>query len=244
VDSTYRWNGHIAEAVGTFLFFFMGIGAGYVLFGESGAAVLVAIALAHGLALTVMVSAFGAVSGGHFNPAVTVGLWIAGRIEPVRAAGYIIAQLVGAVAAAALVGALFPSSVPSTAGLPALNADLGIDLVKGTIIEAVLTMLLLAAVFGTAVDLRAARIGGLAIGLAITAGIIMGGNLTGAAINPARWFGPALIAGDFSNALVWIVGPLVGAAIIALIYRGLFLPEAERLGAPEAIALGGSEPIE
>ena len=149
-----------------------------------------------------------------------------------------VAQLIGAVVAAALVGMLFPSSVPSTAGLPALNADMGIDLVKGTIIEAVLTMLLLAAVFGTAVDLRAARIGGLAIGLAITAGIIMGGNLTGAAINPARWFGPALIAGDFTNALVWIVGPLAGAAIIALIYRGLFLPEAERLGAPEAIAPG------
>ena len=202
MENAYKWNGHIAEAVGTFLFFFMGIGAAYVLFGESGAAVLVAIALAHGVALAVMVSAFGAVSGGHFNPAVTFGLWIAGQVESARAVGYVIAQLIGAVAAAGLVGALFPSSIPSTAGVPALNESLGIDMVKGTIIEAVLTMLLLAAVFGTAVDRRAAKIGGLAIGIAIVAGIIMGGNLTGAAINPARWFGPALIAGDFTNGLV------------------------------------------
>ena len=220
MENAFKWNGHIAEAVGTFLFFFMGIGAGYVLFGESGAAVLVAIALAHGLALAVMVSAFGAVSRRALQPGRDVRPLDRRPGRGARAAGYVIAQLIGAVAAAALVGDLFPSSIPSTAGLPALNESLGIDIVKGTIIEAVLTMLLLAAVFGTAVDLRAARIGGLAIGLAIVAGIIMGGNLTGAAINPARWFGPALIAGDFSNALVWIVGPLAGAAIIAFIYRG------------------------
>ena len=244
MNSSYQWNAYVAEAVGTFLFFFMGIGAGFVLYGDSGAPVLLVIALAHGLALAVMVSAFGAVSGAHFNPAVTFGLWIAGQVEGGRAAGYVVAQLVGGVAAAALVGYLFPLDIPSVAGLPALNSELGIDMVKGTIIEAVLTMLLLAAVFGTAVDLRAARIGGLAIGLAVAAGILMGGTLTGAAINPARWFAPALVAGDFTNALVWIVGPLAGAAVIALIYRGLFLPEAEAAGAPEAMAPGGSEPIE
>jgi aquaporin Z len=175
---------------------------------------------------------------------VTFGLWIAGQIESVRAVGYVIAQLIGAVAAAALVGAIFPTSIPSSAGVPALNADLGIDMDKGIVIEAVLTMLLLAAVFGTAVDRRAARIGGLAIGLSIVAGIIMGGALTGAAINPARWFGPALIAGDFTDGLVWIIGPLAGAAIIGFLYRGLFMPEAEAQGAEEADAPGGSEPIE
>jgi MIP family channel proteins len=237
-------NGHIAEAVGTFLFFTMGIGAGYALFGESGAAVLVAIALAHGLALAVLVSAFGSVSGGHFNPAVTFGLWLAGQVESVKAAGYVVAQLLGAVAAAAFVGLIFPSSVPSTAGLPALNDALGVDIVKGIAVEAALTMLLVSAVFGTAVDRRSARIGGLAIGLAVAAGILFGGTLTGGAINPARWFGPALISGDFSDALVWIIGPLLGAAIIAFIYRGLFLPEAEDQGAPVADAPGGAEPIE
>jgi len=115
MSSAYKWDAYLAEAVGTFLFLFMGIGAGYALFGESWAAAGVAIALAHGLALAVMVSAFGAISGGHFNPAVTFGLWITGRIEPVKAAGYVIAQLVGAVVAAGVVGYIYPLEVPSTA---------------------------------------------------------------------------------------------------------------------------------
>jgi MIP family channel proteins len=244
VSETYRWNAYLAEAVGTFLFFFMGIGAGFALFGESGAAVLAVIALAHGLALLVAVSAFGAVSGGHFNPAVTFGLWLASKIDGVRAAGYVIAQLVGAVLAALAIRYVFPPEVPTAAGLPALNAELGIDVIKGIVVEAGITMLLVTAVFGTAVDLRSARIGGIAIGLALTAGILMGGGLTGGAVNPARWFGPAVVAGDFTDAPVWIIGPLVGAAIIAVIYRFLFLPEAEELGAPESEAPGGAEPIE
>src|SRR3989304_9067425 len=119
MSSAYKWDAYLAEAVGTFLFLFMGIGAGYALFGESWAAAGVAIALAHGLSLAVMVSAFGPVSGGHFNPAVTFGLWITGKIEPVKAGGYVIAQLVGAVVAGALLGYIYPLAVPSTAGLPA-----------------------------------------------------------------------------------------------------------------------------
>ena len=170
-------------------------------------------------------SAFGAVSGGHFNPAVTFGLWITGKIDPVKAGGYLIAQLIAAVAAAGLVRYIYPEAVPSTAGLPALSADL--DMLKGIVSEAGVTMLLLAAVLGTAVDNRAAKIGGIAIGLALAGGILMAGNLTGGALNPARWFGPAVVAGDFSNALVWIIGPLLGAGIVASIYRFLILPEME-----------------
>jgi aquaporin TIP len=225
MSQTYQWNSYLAEAIGTFLFFFVGIGAGYALFGESWATVAVAIALAHGLALLVVVSAFGAVSGGHFNPAVTFGLLITGKIQAAKAAGYVVAQLVGAVAAAGLVRYIYPEAIPSTAGLPALSSDL--DVVKGIVAEAGVTMLLLTAVLGTAVDNRAAKIGGIAIGLAVAAGILMAGNLTGGALNPARWFGPAVIAGDFSNALVWIVGPLLGAGIVAIVYRFLILPQAE-----------------
>lgn len=224
----YQWNSYLAEALGTFLFFFVGIGAGYALFGESGAAVLVAIALAHGLALAVVVSAFGAVSGGHFNPAVTFGLWVAGKIDTVKAAGYVVAQVVGAIAAAVVIRFVFPPDVPAGAGLPALSGDL--DILKGIVIEAGVTMVLLTAVFGTAVDARAARIGGLAIGLAVAAGILMAGGLTGGALNPARWLGPAVVAGDFANALVWIIGPLLGASAVAVIYRVLILPEAEIAG--------------
>ena len=99
----------------------------------------------------------------------------------------------------------------------------------GIIIEAVLTVILLIAVFGTAVDPRAPKVGGLVIGLAVAADILMGGALTGAAMNPARWFGPAAVTGNFENSYVWIVGPLVGAGIAALMYRYLFLPEADLL---------------
>jgi len=232
VSQAYQWNSYIAEALGTFMFFFVGIGAAYSLFGEAWATIAVAIALAHGLALLVVVSAFGAVSGGHFNPAVTTGIWIVGKIAPGKAVGYIAAQLIGAVAAAALVRYIFPEAIPSTAGLPALSPDL--NLFQGIVVEAGVTMLLLTAVLGTAVDNRAAKIGGIAIGLAVAAGILMAGTLTGGALNPARWFGPAVVAGDFDNALVWIIGPVLGAAIIAAVYRFLILPQADAEAAAEA----------
>jgi MIP family channel proteins len=225
------WNAPIAEALGTFLFFFVGIGAGYVATAQIGAGSLVTVALAHGIVLAVLVSAFGPISGGHFNPAVTFGLWLASRIDTVRAATYVIAQLIGAVLAALLVSAFVPAVSMAEGGLPALGG--GVDAVNGTLIEAGLTMVLAAAVFGTAIDPRGPRIGGLAIGLAVAAGIMFGGPLTGGALNPARWFGPAVVAGDFSGVFVYIVGPLLGAGLIAVLYRFLFLPEAEMQGAPE-----------
>jgi len=99
--------------------------------------------------------------------------------------------------------------------------------VRGIVIEAVLTAVLLTAVFGTAVDPRAPRIGGIAIGLAVGADILMGGPLTGAAMNPARWFGPAVVSGVYDNAVVWTLGPLLGALVVAVMWRFLFLPEAD-----------------
>ena len=220
----------VAEAIGTFLFFFVGIGA--VVLGPftgdtSGG--LIGVAFAHGLALAVMVSALGAVSGGHFNPAVTFGVLLTGRIEPARAAMYVAAQLVGAVVAAFAVRSVFPESAwePVLLGTPAV-AD-GISVAGAIIIEAILTMVLLVAVFGTAIDPRAPKIGGLAIGLAVAADILMGGPLTGGAMNPARWFGPAVVSGTFDNWYVWWIGPLVGAAIVALVYRYVW----EERGEPE-----------
>lgn len=220
-----RWSAPVAEALGVFLFFFVGIGAGYVATQTIGAGSLVTVALAHGLALAVVVSALGAISGGHFNPAVTFGLWAAGRIDAVVAVTYVVFQLVGAVVAALAVSLFVPGVSMAQGGLPALGS--GTDGFQGTLIEACLTAVLLVAVFGTAVDPRAPRIGGLAIGIAVAAGIMFGGPLTGGALNPARWFGPAVVAGDLTNAYVWIIGPLLGAGVIALIYRLLFLPEAQ-----------------
>lgn len=212
----------IAEAFGTFLFFF--VGAGSVVLGDYLAANggtgpgLLGVALAHGLALAVLVSALGAVSGAHFNPAVTLGVWIMGRITPMRAALYVVAQLVGGlVAGLALKVAFADAWQASNIGTPALGP--GITPALGIGIEAVLTALLVLAVIGTAVDSRAPKIGGLAIGLAVAADILVGGPLTGAAMNPARWFGPAVAAGAYSDWYVWWIGPAIGAAVAALIYR-------------------------
>jgi aquaporin Z len=223
------WNGVIAEVIGTFMFFFVGIGAVATL-DRAGAAVdpaaaLIVVALAHGVVLAVLVSALGPVSGGHFNPAITFGVWLAGQIPGRRALSYVIAQLIGGLVAAWSLRAVFSAAVSPNLGTPALGT--GIDPLVGVGIEAVLTLVLLVAVFGTAIDPRGSKVGGLAIGFAVGADILMGGPLTGAAMNPARWFGPAAVTGAWDNSYVWIVGPLIGAAVAALLYRFFFLPEAD-----------------
>ena len=212
----------VAEAVGTFLFFFVGAGSivlGDYLVANGGTGPgLLGVALAHGLALAVLVSSLGAVSGGHFNPAVTLAVWIMGKITPARAALYVVAQLVGGLAAGLALKLVFADSwQASNIGTPALGA--GITPALGIGIEAVLTALLVLAVLGTAVDSRGPKIGGLAIGLAVAADILVGGPLTGAAMNPARWFGPAVAAGAYADWYVWWIGPLIGAAAAALLYR-------------------------
>ena len=216
----------IAEGVGTFLFFVVGAGSIVLVDYAPPGPGLLGIALAHGIILAVMVSSLGAVSGGHFNPAVTFGLWIAGKIDPAKSVMYVVAQLVGAVLAGLTLRVVFPEAgwTPSHIGTPGLAPN--VSVVTGIGLEAILTVVLLLAVFGTAVDARGPKIGGLAIGLAIAADILVGGPVTGAAMNPARWFGPAVASGFLDNAVVWIVGPLLGAAVAALLYRFVFSAEA------------------
>jgi MIP family channel proteins len=227
------WNALVAEIAGTFMFFFVGIGAVASLDragSVDGAAALIVVALAHGVVLAVMVSSLGAVSGAHFNPAVTFGVWLAGQMPGRRALAYVLAQLIGGLGAAWALRVIFSESVSPNLGTPALGS--GVEPLVGLAIEAVLTVILLTAVFGTAIDPRGPKVGGLAIGLAVAADVLMGGPLTGAAMNPARWFGPAAVTGAWENSYVWIVGPLVGAAIGALVYRYFFLPEADLLRTP------------
>jgi MIP family channel proteins len=212
----------VAEAIGTFLFFFIAAGAALIATGDPAAALLI-VALAHGVVLAVLVSSLGAVSGGHFNPAVTLGLWLAGKIEVAKGAAYLVAQLLGGAAAGFALAYFFGDVGPA---VPALGE--GVDVTEGILLEAIMTAVLLLAVFGTAVDARGPKIGGLAIGLAVAADILFGGPLTGAAMNPARWFGPAVAAGAFDNWFVWWVGPFLGAIVVALLYRFLFAaPEEE-----------------
>ena len=212
----------LAEVAGTFLFFFVGAGAIIATGGDN----LVAIALAHGLGLSVAVSAFGALSGGHFNPATTFGLAIAGKHPWSRVATYWIAQAVGALIAGFALRYAFefdPTALARThIGTPALGG--GVTVTEAIVVEAILTIFLLWAVFGTAVSPFAPRIGGFGIGLMVAADILGGGAITGAAMNPARWLGTAVPAGFYDNWFVYFIGPLVGAAIAALSYRFVFAP--------------------
>jgi MIP family channel proteins len=214
-----------AEFIGTFTLIFIGAGAIIVTGGTN----LVAIAFAHGLAIALMVSSLGHVSMGLFNPALTIGLWATRRIETVTGILYIIAQLVGAVAAALALVLLFPEVMRDAPGanfgVPALNE--GVDFIQGVGIEAIATFFLMTAVFGTALDPRGPRIGGLAIGLIITMDIFAAGNLTGAAMNPARAFGPALIDANWDDHLVYWIGPIIGAVLAALTYHYVFSEEQE-----------------
>jgi len=191
----------------------------------SASAKLVLIALAHGLAIAVMASATGHISGGHFNPAVTFGALLAGQIRPRLAIIYWIAQLVGATIAAAILFGIFPSMAagPTYLGTPALAV--GLAPATGILVEAVLTFFLVFVVFGTGIDPKGSfhAVGGFAIGMTITMDILMGGPLTGAAMNPARWFGPAIVSGFFENGYVYWIGPLLGGSIAAFVYRYLYL---------------------
>jgi len=215
----------VAEFIGTFALIFVGVGA---IYHNAG---LLAVAFAHGLTIAVMVSATGAISGGHLNPAVTFGLWVGGKIDFKGTVAYWIAQLAGASAAAFLLlflftGQLDPAGSPLArtivaSGTPDLPAK-GISFVQGVVIEAVLTFFLVFVVYGTAVDARAPKIGGLAIGLTVTLDILFGGPFTGGAMNPARTFGPALASGHWNNQIVYWIGPLLGGGLAGLVY-GRFL---------------------
>ncbi len=228
-----------AEALGTFALCFIGAGAICMTtkMGASGPGLL-GVAIAHGIALSIAVSATMNVSGGHVNPAVTMAMLVTGRISFVDAIGYIVAQCTGATIAGFLVLTIFKGmstpdgqSVVTAAGLgtPAYNAaTMGMG--TAILIEAALTFLLLFAVFGTAADPRAPKIGGFGIGLTICADILVGGPLTGAAMNPARTFGPGIVAfltGNlpefWSQHMVYWVGPILGAVIAALIYDNLVM---------------------
>ena len=190
---------------------------------------LVAIALAHGLALGLMIQATGHISGGHFNPAVTVGMWITKRIDPRTAIAYIIAQLAGALAAAGALTLTFRDIERNATGVNLGVPFVGAHLSAGNafVMEIITTFFLIYVIFGTAVDRRSSKsIYGLAIGLIVTADIFAGGGVSGAAMNPSRWFGVAVVQGDYANAWVWIAGPIIGAVAAALLYSYVLLPNA------------------
>jgi aquaporin TIP len=222
----------VAEFIGTFTLIFVGAGSIIAAKGISDPS-LIGIAIAHGLAIAVMVSALGHISGGHFNPAITFGFLVTRRIKPALGGLYWVAQFAGAALAALLLKDLLPSGLTEAVelGVPALGH--GVDAASGFAIEAILTFFLALVVFASAVDPRGTfkSIAGLAIGLTITADILFGGPFTGAAMNPARAFGPQVIGDYWSNGWVWYAGPIVGAVAAALLYEFMYL----RPGIPEPV---------
>ena len=213
-----------AEFLGTFALCFIGQGAICVLqlTGASGSGLLI-VAVAHGLALAVMISALAATSGGHFNPAVTFGFLVTGRQSVGSAAAYWISQLLGALVASLILKGIFPGSVWQVVHVGAASRSPEISVGAALVIEFILTFFLVTAVWGTAVDGRRPNIGGFGIGLAVTMGILLGGPLTGAAMNPARAFGAALAAGFWPDHWIYWVAPMTAGALAALTYTRLVL---------------------
>src|SRR5712691_971357 len=204
----------LADFIGTFALIFVGIGA----IKTAGHDVL-AVALAHGLTIAAFVSATLHISGGQLNPAVTFGLLCGGHMTVAKAVRYWSAQLLGGFSAALICLGLFGREVV-VMGTPQLAINL--TGMQGILVEAILTFFLVFVVYGTAVDERGRGLAGLAIGSTITLDILFGGTLTGAAMNPARVFGPALAANFWHDHYVYWLGPLIGGALGGLVY-GLFI---------------------
>lgn len=214
----------VAEFIGTFALVFVGAGS-IATANQIHDPTLVGVALAHGLAIGVMASAVGHISGAHFNPAVTLGFLVTRRMKPSLALLYWVTQFSAAVVAALLLRWIYPGNIVSAVklGTPGLSSH--IAPLPGLAVEAILTFFLVWVIFATAADPRGTfkSIAGLAIGLTITLDILIGGPLTGAALNPARAFGPQLVSGTWSNGWIWYVGPAIGGVLAALLYEWLYL---------------------
>ena len=223
----------LAEFIGTFALTFVGILA--ISHAGAGNVGLLVVALAHGIILSTMVTAALPTSGGHFNPAVTFGFLITGKIKPPAAISYVVIQLLGATVAAMAVYALANGDIAVVAsGTPQFGE--GVRAWSALLAEIIATGLLVIAVWGSAADPRARNVGGFAIGLTVAADILAIGPITGASMNPARSFGPTLVAGFSQYSGLWKthwvywVGPLVGAGIAALAYHLILWPRDTRRG--------------
>jgi aquaporin Z len=184
--------------------------------------------VAHGLVLAVMVTALLGISGGHLNPAVTLGLVAVRRADLRTGLAYIVAQLLGALLAALMIKMVYPLGVvrPISLGTPTIANT--IQLQQAMIIEGLMTFFLVSAYFGTILNPAAPRLGGLGVGLTLLFDMLVGGPLTGAAVNPARAFGPALVSGQWVGHLVYWIGPIVGGVLAALLWEYVLLRDVKR----------------
>src|SRR6476469_7385030 len=227
----------LAEFIGTFAFVFIGAGTAAIVGEGVGLPGIVAVAFAHGLAIMTFAFAYGSVSGGHTNPAVTVGVLAAGAMGIGEAIGYIVSQLIGGVAGALLLRTVL-GGAETGLGMPALAHNLALGATSLTItpeagfmIEALLAFFLVTVVLSTAVAGRAGSLAPLAIGMTLTFNILMGGALTGAPFNPARGLGPMVVTGNCADAWLYLVAPVVGAIVAAAVHSSLVPITREGRGA-------------
>jgi aquaporin Z len=219
----------LAEFIGTFTLIFIGAGAGAL--GIGG---LVGVAFAHGLVVLGFAYAYGHISGTHINPAVTLGVWSAGKIDTPRALSYIVFQIAGGILAAFTLAWILGGTGTGlgathlTHDLQVKDATINITPLIGVVLEAILTFFLVNAVMNAGISGKATIPGGLAIGLTLTFCILMGGPLTGASLNPARSIGPAMATGNFTDLWVYLVGPALGGVAAGLLYRTVYEEERSR----------------
>ena len=231
IRSRGAWQAALAELIATFSFVFLGAGAVVVavnILGEADPAGLptgsglLLIALAHGLAIALLVASIARISGGHINPAVTVSMVVTRKMGLAKGVMYVVGQLVGATLGAYLLMAVIPDASEGALGAHALAVN--IDAGTGLVIEALLTFFLVFVIFATAVDPKGpSHLAPVTIGLIVLVDHFMGVPLTGASMNPARSFGPALAAGEWADHWVYWVGPIVGGIIAAALYEMVFI---------------------
>ncbi len=229
-----------AEFIGTFAIVFFGSMALLMANGTGAPAsvAMLVVALAVGLATAVMVTGTMRVAG-HLNPAVTLGFMVARRIEAYMAGVYLAGQLLGAIAAGFVIRMVVPIALYTAARGGGQSISLDVSFAQAMTVELIATFMLVWVVFATAVDPKAPRVGGLAVGFAMTAGVLAIGPLTGGSLNPARSLGPAVASGYFEGQVVFWVGPLLGGLLAGLIYDQLFL---RRSGTPEPVDHGAVDP--
>ena len=212
---------YVAEFIGTFVLVLFGCGTaavGRAATAPTRDAAYMLTALAFGLSIVAMAYSIGRVSGCHVNPAVSIAMLVSGKLSAKDFVGYVVAQVLGAIVGAALIGVFLGWDCGFGAnGL--YNADVALSLV----IECVLTFVFVLVILGVTAKTDNAAVAGLVIGLSLTLVHILGIHFTGTSVNPARSFGPALFAGGDALANVWvfIVAPLVGGVLAALVWKFL-----------------------
>ena len=234
IDDSHMIGAGIAELVGTFILVYGGtaVAVGAILTRPTAGPAYdsLAIALAFGLALAAVVAAIGHVSGAHVNPAVTLGMAATGKFPWRYTPIYVGAQLVGAVLAAFATWITFGGAARSEANLAATYPAQGVGDLQAFIVEILITFILVFVVMAVATDDRApAAIAPIAVGFALAVGVFIAGPVTGGAVNPVRALGPMIVAGDLTSVWLYILGPIIGGVLAALLYDR-FMAQTEAPG--------------